>query len=66
MLSEWQVYRMFDGPRPWTTFQFLVRERLTEVGAEVTPDGRVKGASGARRERARPGARGRRGARAEP
>ena len=29
MLTEWQVYRMFDSRRgAWATFQFLVRRRL--------------------------------------
>src|SRR5438105_5126730 len=31
LLSEWQVYRMFDARRgAWSTFQFLVREPLLE------------------------------------
>ena len=42
LLTEWQVYRMFDARRgAWSTFQFLIRERLLEAGAEVAPDGRV-------------------------
>ena len=42
LLTEWQVYRMFDARRgAWSTFQFLVRQRLVEEGAEVAPDGRV-------------------------
>ena len=42
LLTEWQVYRMFDARRgAWSTFQFLVRQRLVEEGAEVGPDGRV-------------------------
>lgn len=42
LLTEWQVYRMFDVQRgAWSTFQFLVRERLLEEGYEVTADGRV-------------------------
>lgn len=42
LLTEWQVYRMFDARRgAWSTFQFLVRERLTEQGATVGSDGRV-------------------------
>jgi hypothetical protein len=41
--TEWQVYRMFDARRgAWSTFQFLIRERLLEGGAEVTPEGRVR------------------------
>jgi hypothetical protein len=40
MLTEWQVYRMFDSRRgAWATFQFLIRERLLEEGGEVGPDG---------------------------
>jgi len=38
--TEWQVYRMFDARRgAWSTFQYLVRERLREDGADVAPDG---------------------------
>jgi hypothetical protein len=34
LLTEWQVYRMFDAKRgAWSTFQFLVAERLREAGA---------------------------------
>jgi Homing endonuclease associated repeat len=44
LLSEWQVYRMFEGRRgAWAAFQFLVRERLVEAGASVAPDGRLIG-----------------------
>jgi hypothetical protein len=40
MLTEWQVYRMFDSRRgAWSTFQFLLRERLLEQGVEVAGDG---------------------------
>ncbi len=40
LLTEWQVYRMFDARRgAWSTFQFLVRERLAEQGAKVGSDG---------------------------
>jgi Homing endonuclease associated repeat len=40
MLTEWQVYRMFDAKRgAWATFQFLVRERLQEQGITVDTDG---------------------------
>jgi hypothetical protein len=50
MLTEWQVYRMFDARRgAWATFLFLVRERLLEEGAEVGADGSVR-----LRPRARP------------
>jgi hypothetical protein len=40
MLTEWQVYRMFESRRgAWATFQFLVRQRLVEEGTEVRSDG---------------------------
>jgi hypothetical protein len=40
LLSEWQVYRMFDARRgAWSTFQFLVRDRLLERGIKVATDG---------------------------
>ena len=42
LLTEWQVYRMLDARRgAWSTFQFLVRERLAERGVKVKPDGRI-------------------------
>jgi hypothetical protein len=42
MLTEWQVYRMFESRRgAWATFQFLVRERLVEEGVTVERDGSV-------------------------
>jgi hypothetical protein len=42
LLTEWQVYRMFDARRgAWSTFQFLIRERLVEEGADVGTDGRL-------------------------
>jgi hypothetical protein len=42
MLTEWQVYRMFEARRgAWATFQYLIRERLLEEGASVEPDGTV-------------------------
>jgi hypothetical protein len=42
MLTEWQVYRMFDSRRgAWSTFQFLLRERLVSQGVEVAPDGEL-------------------------
>ncbi len=42
MLTEWQVYRMFESRRgAWATFQFLVRERLVEEGVSVERDGSV-------------------------
>jgi hypothetical protein len=43
LLTEWQIYRMFRGRRgAWSTFQFLVRERLLGTGVEVRPDGRLR------------------------
>jgi hypothetical protein len=42
LLTEWQVYRMLDARRgAWSTFQFLVRERLDEQGTRVGSDGRL-------------------------
>ncbi|HEU0303228.1 MAG TPA: hypothetical protein VFR32_01475 [Gaiellaceae bacterium] len=42
LLSEWQVYRMFEARRgAWATFQYLVRERLLAQGVEVSGDGTV-------------------------
>jgi Homing endonuclease associated repeat len=42
MPSEWQVYRMFDARRgAWSTFQFLIRERLGDEGFAVGSDGRL-------------------------
>jgi hypothetical protein len=44
LLTEWQVYRMFDARRgAWSTFQFLIRERLREQGLAVAEDGTVAG-----------------------
>ena len=44
LLTEWQIYRMFDAQRgAWATFQYLVRERLRESGADVAADGTVHG-----------------------
>jgi hypothetical protein len=41
MMTEWQVYRMFDARRgAWSTFQFLIKERLDEDGVSVGDDGR--------------------------
>ncbi len=70
LASEWQVYRLAGGRRgAWTTFQYLVRNRLVEEGASVSDDGRVsvrqqpsraprgaRGRTGAARGRARRGA----------
>jgi hypothetical protein len=42
LMTEWQVYRLFDARRgAWSTFQFLIRERLAEEGVEVGSDGRL-------------------------
>jgi hypothetical protein len=42
LLTEWQVYRMFDARKgAWSTFQFLIRERLRADGVDVAPDGRL-------------------------
>jgi Homing endonuclease associated repeat len=42
LLTEWQVYRMLDAKRgAWSTFQFLVRERLDEDGVRVATDGKL-------------------------
>jgi hypothetical protein len=42
MLTEWQIYRMFDGRKgAWSTFQFLIRERLAASGTDVASDGRI-------------------------
>jgi len=44
MLTEWQVYRMFDSRRgAWATFQFLIRQRLIEEGRAVASDGSLLG-----------------------
>ena len=43
LMTEWQIYRMFEGRRgAWSTFQFLVRERLLKAGAKVAADGRLE------------------------
>jgi hypothetical protein len=42
LLTEWQVYRMFDARRgAWSTFQFLVRGRLRAQGITVERDGKL-------------------------
>jgi len=42
MLTEWQVYRMFEARRgAWSTFQFLIKERLDEEGVRVGSDGHL-------------------------
>jgi hypothetical protein len=46
MLTEWQVYRLFDSRRgAWGAFQFLVRKRLEAEGIRVRDDGRLGGAA---------------------
>jgi hypothetical protein len=63
MLSEWQVYRMFDARRGvWATFQYLVRNRLLEAGDQVAVDGTVVASGRRRAPRARRAGRGRTGA----
>jgi hypothetical protein len=43
LLTEWQVYRMFEARRgAWSTFQFLIRERLVEDGVNVSSEGRLE------------------------
>ena len=43
LLTEWQVYRMFDARRgAWSTFQFLIREHLAAQGVEVAADGTLE------------------------
>jgi Homing endonuclease associated repeat len=52
LLTEWQVYRMFDVRRgAWSTFQFLIRERLREDGHEVGRDGKVSAKRGKRSQK---------------
>src|SRR5438093_3708906 len=42
LLTEWQVYRMFDARRgAWSTFQFLIGERIEGLGGKLAPDGRL-------------------------
>ena len=42
LMTEWQVYRMFDARRgAWSTFQFLIKERLEDAGKRVGSDGRL-------------------------
>jgi hypothetical protein len=42
LLTEWRFYRMLDARRgAWSTFQFLVRERLDEQGVRVSTEGRL-------------------------
>jgi hypothetical protein len=43
LLSEWQVYRMFDARRgAWSMFQYLIRDRLLERGIRVGSDGSLR------------------------
>src|SRR5918999_4513973 len=50
LLTEWQVYRMFDVRRgAWSTFQFLIRGRLVEDGYSVGRDGKVSAKRSKRR-----------------
>jgi Homing endonuclease associated repeat len=43
LFTEWQVYRMFDAKRgAWSTFQYLIRERLLDEGVKVATDGRLR------------------------
>ena len=43
LMTEWQVYRMFDARRgAWSTFQFLIKERLGDEGVAVGVDGRLR------------------------
>ena len=43
LLTEWQVYRLFESRRgAWATFQFLVRARLVDEGATVESDGSLR------------------------
>ncbi|HEX6763767.1 MAG TPA: hypothetical protein VF094_13300 [Gaiellaceae bacterium] len=40
LLTEWQVYRLFEARRgAWATFQYLVRDRLSDEGIVVQSDG---------------------------
>src|SRR3989441_8981867 len=42
LMTEWQVYRMFDARRgAWSTFQFLIKERLEGGGRNEGGDGRL-------------------------
>src|ERR671923_594307 len=42
LLTEWQVYRMFDARRgAWSTFQFLIKGQLEADGKTVAADGRL-------------------------
>jgi hypothetical protein len=50
LLTEWQVYRMFESQRgAWATFQFLIGKRLEEAGFEIGAGGRLVKSATARR-----------------
>jgi Homing endonuclease associated repeat len=43
MMTEWQVYRMFEARRgAWSTFQYLLKERLDDEGTAVGADGKLR------------------------
>src|SRR5881398_610301 len=43
MMTEWQVYRMFEARRgAWSTFQYLIKERLDDEGITVGADGKLR------------------------
>src|SRR6185312_9376889 len=43
LLTEWQVYRMFDARRgAWSTFQFLVHRHLSDQDRDVASDGTLQ------------------------
>ena len=58
LMTEWQIYRMLEARRgAWSTFQFLVREKLAEAGTNVAPTGgcaRARPTPQARRRHERP------------
>src|SRR3954464_10414921 len=42
MLTEWQIYRMFEGRKgAWSPFQYLIRERLAASGTDIAADGSI-------------------------
>src|SRR2546428_5528635 len=42
LMTEWQVYRMFDARRgAWSTFQFLIKERLEDEDLTVGSNGKL-------------------------
>jgi hypothetical protein len=48
LMTEWQVYRLFDARRgAWSTFQYLIAERLRERGLRVSAEGVVGGSASA-------------------